>query len=284
MDNKLSVKDSSICYVSSFIFAQLVLVFYSIIGILICKFNNLDNETFQTFANGNWGYLISVILMNFTFLAVAFLVKRKKTDKLAHKVKTSKVLLYILLAVITYLVLYPVIVSFNSLLKIKSTNIELDTTGYIVSIFSRVLIPAICEEILFRGIIFKGIANSNKTLAIILTSIMFSVFHMSAEQMLYPLLMGLMLGVIMSHEDNIIYCIIVHVVNNALALSGVGYLFSHWTYYLIACLCFIAFVGVITYFILKHLDKSKLSKQEILSILIVLIIMIVFWVLVNIIG
>lgn len=277
----LSVKDSSISFVLSFILSQIALIIFAVIGILICKANGYNSSAFYAFTSKDLGYLISVIIMNFVFIAVFLIFKHKKTDKLASKVKFHKMLLYIAVAVASYFILYPVVISFNTLFKIKSTSIEISGVGYIYSIFSRVLIPAICEELLFRGIIFKGLANSNKQLAIFVSALMFCIFHMSSEQLIYPLLMGLLLGVIMAYEDNIIYCIIVHIINNSLALAGVGYYFSHWTFYLLAGICFVLFVGAILFFALKNSQKLILSKQDAIYLLVSIILMIVFWFIVN---
>ncbi len=280
----LSVKDSAYSYVSSFILSQLTLVFYALIGILICRFNGYDSNAFYNFTKQDFGYLLSVIVMNFVLLAVSLFFEHKKSDKLVGKVKFSKLMIYLTIAVASYFVLYPVVVSFNQLFKVKSTALELSTAGYIYSVFSRVLIPAICEEILFRGIIFKGIANTNKTLAIFMSAIMFAIFHMSAEQFIYPLLMGLLFGVIMAYENNIIYCIVVHIINNSLALCGLGYFFNHWTYYLLAAIMFLLFVGCVLFFALRKIDKTKLTKQDSLAIIISIAIMLVFWILVMIVN
>lgn len=277
----LTIKESSISFVLSFVLGQLALIIFAMIGIIICKINGYDSTSFYAFTKNDLGYLISVIVMNFTFLFVFAIFKHNKADKITNKIKISKIFMYLVIAVASYFALYPVIVCFNSLFNIQSTNIEISGIGYVYSIFSRILIPAVCEELLFRGLIFKGLSNKNKQLAIFISALMFSIFHMSSEQLLYPVLMGLLLGVIMAYENNIIYCIIVHLINNSLALSGVGYYFVHWSYYLLAGFLFIGFVSVILYYALKNTQKFKLTKLELFSLLISLGIMIIIWILIN---
>lgn len=279
----LTVKDSSYAFILSFILGQLALVLFAMVGLLVCKVKGVERSVFYTFTEKGLGYLISTIVLNFIFVIVFFTFRRKKEDTVVQKISPLKLLIYALIAVVAYFTLYPIIVSFNQLFKIKSTIIEFSTSDYIYALFSMVLIPAICEELLFRGLIFKGLANANKAFAVCISAVMFSIFHMSSEQLLYPLLMGLLLGVIMARENNIIYCIIVHIINNSLALAGVGFYFQHWAYYLIAVVLFIAFLTTIILSMRIYFEKFKMEKSEWLTLIITLCIMLAFWVLVAII-
>lgn len=277
---ELNIQDSSIAFVASFLLGQVMLVLFAMICLIVFKYNGQENG-FSEFSTTNIGYLISAIVLNFGFLIIYFAIKHNKADKIIGKVKPLKLLIYAAVAVLSYFMLYPVIVSFNQLFNIKGTPLNISGVGYVYAAFSRVLIPAICEELIFRGLIFKGLANKNKQLAIWVSAIMFSIFHMSSEQLLYPLLMGLLFAVIMAHENNIIYCIIVHIINNSLALAGVGYYFAHWSYYLLAALLFIVFITILMILTFKGMQKFKLEKNELIYLLVSLGIMIVFWVLIN---
>lgn len=277
----IGVVDSSISFVASYIIAQIVLVIFAIFGMFVCKINGYSAADFNTFASKDLGLLISVIVMNMVFVLVVLFVAKTKTIEKPKRILNFKILIYIALAVACYFVLYPVVLSFNKLFKVPVTELEISKVGYIYSIFSRVLIPAICEELLFRGIIFKGLETKNKAFAILISALMFSIFHMSKEQLIYPLLMGLLFGVIMAYENNIIYCIIVHIVNNSLALANIGFYFNHWTYFVLAAIMFVCFVGVMLFLTIKQASKFKLSKTELITLLVSIGIMIVFWVLIN---
>ena len=277
----IGVVDSSISFVASYIMAQIALAIFAIIGMFVCKINGYSATDFNTFVSKDLGLLISVVVMNFVFVFVVLFAYKTKTIEKPKKILNFKILIYIALAVACYFALYPIVLSFNKLFKVPVTKLEISKVGYIYSIFSRVLIPAICEELLFRGIIFKGLETKSKTFAILISALMFSIFHMSKEQFIYPLLMGLLLGVIMAYENNIIYCIIVHIVNNSLALANIGFYFNHWTYFVGAAIMFVAFVGVMLFLAIKKSSKFKLTKTELVALLASLGIMIVFWVLIN---
>jgi sodium transport system permease protein len=81
------------------------------------------------------------------------------------------------------------------------------------------VVPAICEELAFRGFILSGLRHlGHKWRAIILTSIFFGVTHPVFQQSLVASIMGLVLGFIAVQGGSIIPCIVFHMVHNSLAV------------------------------------------------------------------
>ena len=81
------------------------------------------------------------------------------------------------------------------------------------------LAPAICEEILFRGVLARGLATRFVPAAAVVTSaIVFSAFHLSAIQAVPTLLLGLVYGYMALAARSCIPTIIAHLVNNAVAI------------------------------------------------------------------
>lgn len=76
------------------------------------------------------------------------------------------------------------------------------------------LIPAIIEELLFRGCIFRGIGKKKK--AILISSLLFALLHMNFNQMSYALLMGVFLALLVAITDNLSVSIVVHVFFNSI--------------------------------------------------------------------
>jgi len=269
MENKLTIKDSSIAFLSSIVLCQLGTLFFAAVGLIIASFFNITNEAFFAFIETAIGSLVLSLFMDALIVLIFFTFKRKKDNKIISKPKAKKILFYILIAAICYLLLYPIVDSFNSIIykffpESKFTY-NLNTANYFISLIPMVILPAIAEELLYRGLIFKGLQKAGNTFAIIVSAIMFSLFHLSLEQTIYPILMGLILVVIMCYENNIIYCITLHLTNNFIALTckyfNIDLSFNHWTYYLIAVLCLIVFITIIT-FIIKKL-KSKTQPEKI---------------------
>lgn len=85
---------------------------------------------------------------------------------------------------------------------------------FVVIFIVSILIP-IVEEILFRGYFFDAITIvSNKTIAIIITSIGFAIIHGNLTQGIYALVAGLFFGLVKSKYNKVIYTVIMHLVMN----------------------------------------------------------------------
>lgn len=288
---KLTVKDSSLTFFVSFLLCQLGIIIFAFVGLVVCSFLNINIETFESFTTTVWGYLISSLITNIVLIAIFLKNNKKKEINIIKKPKITKILLYSLIAVGSFFCLTPTINSINILLAkigypITNFPYTLTTSNYFISLISLVILPAICEELIFRGIIFKGLRSSGKNFAIITSSIMFSLYHMSAEQTIYPLLIGLMLGVIMCNENNILYCIIVHFINNFLSLTtayfGISLFFNHWSYHLLALALAALFTVALTIFISKTKDnlKQKLENEGKNYLIACLSIMAIIWIIV----
>ena len=82
------------------------------------------------------------------------------------------------------------------------------------------ILPAIGEELIFRGIIQKQLISwlSNPHVAIFITSIIFSAFHLQFLGFFSRLLLGMIFGYLFYYSKNIWVPIIAHFTNNSLAL------------------------------------------------------------------
>lgn len=82
------------------------------------------------------------------------------------------------------------------------------------------LLPAVFEELVFRGIFYKGIRdNWGDKAAIILSAITFSLMHLSIYRVIPTLTMGLILGFVRWRSGSILLCSLIHFVYNGLAFS-----------------------------------------------------------------
>lgn len=82
---------------------------------------------------------------------------------------------------------------------------------YIISI---AVMPSICEEVIFRGIICGILKDYNKTAAIIFSSIAFSLVHSTVQQIPFSFMMGLFLSYLFIKYNSILPCILLHFINN----------------------------------------------------------------------
>lgn len=92
--------------------------------------------------------------------------------------------------------------------------------GMLMNIFIIALLPAIGEEFLFRGVLNSLFTDllKNKHIAIFLTAILFSAFHLQFYGFIPRMLMGALLGYMMLWSGTIWVPVIAHFVNNGTAV------------------------------------------------------------------
>ncbi len=81
------------------------------------------------------------------------------------------------------------------------------------------LLPAICEETAFRGVLMGSIRRTlGNVSAILISSLVFGLFHMTTVRFLPTAFLGLMLGLSVVLTGSLLPAVIWHALNNALAL------------------------------------------------------------------
>jgi sodium transport system permease protein len=92
-----------------------------------------------------------------------------------------------------------------------------------VAVLLFALVPAVCEELAFRGFILSGLERGHRTWsAIVLSAILFGFLHvlMSLYQQLFnATLLGLVLGLLAVRSRSIVPGMVFHLINNALGVS-----------------------------------------------------------------
>lgn len=105
----------------------------------------------------------------------------------------------------------------------KITKLLLGSTGVsdlLINLIVIAIIPAIGEELLFRGVIqklFTELANS-KVFAVIFTAILFSALHMQFFGFFPRFALGVMLGFLYVWSGSLWVSIAAHFINNAMAV------------------------------------------------------------------
>jgi sodium transport system permease protein len=114
--------------------------------------------------------------------------------------------------------------------------------GWALAMFA--LVPALCEEILFRGVLARALGHHLRLVAAAaISAIVFAAYHHSLVQGLPTLTLGFMLAVIAIRADSVAPTIVAHAINNAMAIAmsrdelpGIaGWLGHHPTLALVGC-------------------------------------------------
>ncbi len=151
-----------------------------------------------------------------------------------------------------------------------------DTVGfYFLNLLLLGIIPPICEELLFRGMILQGLKERFKPfMSVLLTSLLFALMHQSITQFIYPLILGFVLTVVMDKTNNLLYPILIHAFNNITTVT-VGFLqelgiiklsfagMAWWVYILafVAAFAACAILFVIYKFYLVKRPKEQVEKH-----------------------
>jgi membrane protease YdiL (CAAX protease family) len=81
------------------------------------------------------------------------------------------------------------------------------------------LLPALAEELVFRGALARGLATRwPRWAAIVVSAAVFAVYHLIPSQMLGVLPLGLALGLLAVQSGSVVPGMIAHLTNNAIAL------------------------------------------------------------------
>jgi len=87
----------------------------------------------------------------------------------------------------------------------------------IVTLIIFALLPAVYEELIFRKFLLNFLRKRLPDLkAVLLSSLIFAVFHMSVIQGIAAFIFGVFLAVIAIRTRSVIFCIYAHLLNNLL--------------------------------------------------------------------
>ncbi len=229
-----------------------------------------------------WYRIPSLVLTQLSLIGVFFLYNKSAKVALSaanvkFKIGWKNTLICITLGVVCLFGFICLTSCFDQLLKTigysltQDLGIPLDNFGWFIltAIIGGVL-PAICEELIFRGIILTGLRKQMKDVfAILLSALMFAIMHGSLQQFIYPFIMGLVFGFIAVRTGSVISSMIIHGVSNILsvfmAYLQIKYNFSlafvnEWWYYLLS-FGLVAIVGGIIFLIDKFYFKHKNQKE-----------------------
>ena len=100
--------------------------------------------------------------------------------------------------------------------------------GWIVTLIGLALIPAIGEELMFRGYLMNLFSQkSNYHNGIALSALIFSFVHFNFSNFFYYFVLGVVMGYVYYWGRNLLFPIIIHFINNALVVFGYLYAISN---------------------------------------------------------
>lgn len=119
---------------------------------------------------------------------------------------------------------HPVVEATHAAPALRALSKELLTGDLAVVLLVRALVPAVCEELLHRGLLLGALApRLGRVGAIAITTTVFAVLHLEPARMVSAALLGLIAGLLATWSRSLGPAIAVHAVNNGVALGlGLG--------------------------------------------------------------
>ncbi len=106
----------------------------------------------------------------------------------------------------------------------------LEGVSFVPAVLLMALLPAICEELMFRGYMFTAFKEKMRLpKAIVIVSLLFAISHMSLIKILPTGLLGIVLAYIVYKSGAIIVSALIHFSNNAIAVASMYY-GDKWTF------------------------------------------------------
>lgn len=165
-------------------------------------------------------------------ILLALLLTRKPTETLLLKKPAEGFAKHLGLAVLLAVVMHPIVSAFSNGIRTlypisESTMAKLEAfqsmlvgapNMYLLLLMMAVL-PAICEELAFRGFILSGLRRmNNKWLAVLVSSLFFGIAHQMLQQSITAFAVGMLIGYIAIQTKSIFPCMLYHVIHNSLPL------------------------------------------------------------------
>lgn len=223
MKKEYSFKDGGLVYLFAVAF---MFVASLVLSMLVGLIGGTTGQDPKAVLNQNWAVYLNAILSELAFFLVYIIYTRtNKIEKYSIKNIDKKTfdlrfLIVFVLAVVIFFASLNFTTFFNRLFATFATYtpgiIPLGNFGeFLLSVLCFAVIPAIAEELIFRGIIFSSLKNKIGVVwAVLVSSLAFTLIHFSIFQTIHQFLLGAVLALIFYFTGKLIYSMFFHFCNN----------------------------------------------------------------------
>lgn len=147
-----------------------------------------------------------------------FFSRQKITDLVPHEKIDFKNVIYIIglaLLVMPLMNILGVIASIFVNTAVSNEIIaDINELSFPLGVISLAVLPAICEEVVFRGIVMTGYKKVSPFVAIMISSLFFGFMHQNLYQFSYAALTGVFLGFLVYFTNSIYASVLAHFIIN----------------------------------------------------------------------
>jgi membrane protease YdiL (CAAX protease family) len=176
------------------------------------------------FYTGNLIVQFIVILLPPVLFLVLFKFDVKKVLRLNKiKLKTFFIIFFLITSAMPLVGVFNIL---NHLLaktifgkvQLFQIPVEDNLPSVLISFFIVGVAAGICEEVLFRGVIQRGLERYGIKKAIIITALLFGLMHLDFQRLFGTFLLGALIGFIVYRTNSLYGGIFAHFANNSIAL------------------------------------------------------------------
>lgn len=287
--NRYTVLDAFKCFFWLLIVTALVSIVFQIVLLIVAK--NIG-MAYADIIKTETVSVISATLSPVSMIVFFFAYNRIRRVRFrealtdGEKISLLPISIAIVLAIICIFLFTPFMNLINTLFEsmgyvvnndLPMQDLMTSSGGYFaLGLLIYALLPAIAEELIFRGIIQTSLSTRYKdSVTIIISTLIFVLMHGSLNQTFYQLIVGVMLSYLALVGGSVVYSIILHFLNNALVVvfscfNIVSYLSaSEAVYYNVFSMIFpfiIFLLGValvlILFWVLKYLRNKNFFRLD----------------------
>lgn len=90
----------------------------------------------------------------------------------------------------------------------------------VLSFMATAVIPAFCEEFLFRGLVTSQLLPYGKTTAVLGSALLFGLIHQNYGQFFYATVAGVVLALAVIESGSVWVGVVIHLINNLISVMG----------------------------------------------------------------
>lgn len=221
----------------------------------------------------DWYLYINYTLTPLAFALVVFwaLKYNQKPIKTAFKENRCKAKYYLLALALQFGLfslgtLNTYFLEFLGKFGYQDTPIQLpsmDGFGLVGVLLVVAVLPAIFEELLFRGLVLRGLKSFGTAGTVLLCGGLFAIYHQNPAQTIYQFCCGAAFALMAIRAESVFPTVVSHFVNNALIVILTKYNISILPSWLLIVFA-LCLIGVLAYLIFfeKNNEKTTQNKQE----------------------
>lgn len=222
---KLEVYDGNAMFIGEYVMQLLLQFMFA----MLLVFTNVSKGFTSTLAGICIVAVLNQMAMIVTPLAYSKIRSTNVFKDMGFKTKigATQILTLVLISICTILAFSPLANWFIQLIELtgfKTENIASLQINklweFFVALIVMCILPAICEEILFRGMMARSFADKGYIFAIFMSGMFFAIMHGNPVQLIHQFFLGCVCAAVYFMSGSIWAAIIVHFTNNFVAVLG----------------------------------------------------------------